>query len=155
MKKLLLIPAIFASLMTATTQAPQSALAGGIGNNHIGPSVTFGGGQSVFGVDSKLGIADNVSLRPYVAFPSGGTDFGTSLTYDWDLRHSSIPITPFIGLGVNFETGNNRNTTTSGFAQVGADLDVNESFALLGSIAIPFNSNDNSTTFTLGAGLRF
>jgi opacity protein-like surface antigen len=154
MKKLLLIPAIFASLMTATTQAPQSALAGGIGNNHIGPSVTFGGGQSVFGIDSKLGIADNVSLRPYVAFPSGGTDFGTSLTYDWDLRQSSIPITPFIGLGVNFETGN-QNTTTTGFAQVGADLDINESFALLGSLAIPFNSNGNSTRFTLGAGLRF
>jgi opacity protein-like surface antigen len=153
MKKLLLIPAIFASL-AAATQAPQSALAGGIGNNHIGPSVTFGGGQSVFGIDSKLGIADNVSLRPYVAFPSGGTEFGTSLTYDWDLRHSSIPITPFIGLGVNFETGN-QNTTTSGFAQVGADLDVNESFALLGSVAIPFNSSGNSTSFTLGAGLRF
>ena len=156
MKKLLLIPAILASIITAAiTQAPQSALAGGIGNNYIAPTATFGGGQTSFGIDSKFGIADNVSLRPYVVFPSGGTEFGTSLTYDWDLRQANFPVTPFIGLGLGFETGN-QSTTTNGFAQVGADFNVNESFALLGSVAIPFNSNNgNATTLTVGAGLRF
>jgi opacity protein-like surface antigen len=156
MKKLLIIPAILATLVgTAIAQAPSPALAGGIGNNYIAPAVTFGGGQSVFGIDSKLGIADNVSLRPYVIFPSGGTQFGTSLTYDWDLRQAALPITPFVGLGLGFQTGNSNNTTTSGFAQVGADFNVNESFALLGSVAIPFNSNNANTSVTLGAGLRF
>jgi hypothetical protein len=155
MKKLLLIPAILISLVTtAITQSPQSALAGGIGNNYIAPAVTFGGGQSVFGIDSKLGIADNVSLRPYVLFPSGGTQFGTSLTYDWDLRQASLPITPFIGLGLGFQTGSG-NTTTNGFAQVGADFNISSSFALLGAVAIPFNSNNANTSVTLGAGLRF
>jgi opacity protein-like surface antigen len=154
MKKLLLIPAILTSIMTAAIANPQSALAGGIGNNYIAPSVTFGGGQSAFGIDSKLGIADNISLRPYVLFPSGGTEFGTSLTYDFDLRQAALPITPFIGLGLGFETGN-QNTTTNGFAQVGADFNVTESFALLGSVAIPFSSNGSSTSVTLGAGLRF
>lgn len=155
MKKLLLIPAILVSIITATvTQAPQSALAGGIGNNYIAPSVTFGGGQSSFGIDSKFGIADNISLRPYVLFPSGGTEFGTSLTYDWDLRQAALPITPFVGLGLGIQTGN-QTTTTNGFAQVGADFNVTESFALLGSIAIPLSSNGSSTSVTLGAGLRF
>lgn len=156
MKKLLLIPAILATFITtAITQAPQAAVAGGIGNNYIAPSVTFGGGSSVFGIDSKLGIADHISLRPFISFPSGATVFGTSVTYDWDLRQASIPITPFVGLGVDFATGNS-NTTTSAFAQVGADLNVSESFALLGSIAIPLNNNaGNVTSFTLGAGLRF
>jgi hypothetical protein len=155
MKKLLLLPAILVSLVAAAiTQAPNPALAGGIGNNYIGPAVTFGGGQSVFGIDSKLGVADNLSLRPFVIFPSGGTQFGTSLTYDWDLRQASLPITPFIGVGVGFQTGNS-NTTTNGFAQVGADLNVSESFALLGSVAIPFNSNNANTSVTVGAGLRF
>jgi hypothetical protein len=155
MKQLLPLLAIVATcLTTAVTQAPEAAMAGGIGNNYVGPSVTFGGGQSVFGVNSKLGIADNVSLRPYVLFPSGGTQFGTSLTYDWDLRQSPIAFTPFIGLGVGFQTGNS-NTTTNGFAQVGADFNVNESFALLGSVAIPFNSNNANTSVTLGANLRF
>jgi hypothetical protein len=155
MKKLLPLFAIAATcIATALTQAPEAAMAGGIGNNYIGPAVTFGGGQSVFGIDSKLGIADNISLRPFVLFPSGGTQFGTSLTYDWDLRESPIRFTPFIGLGVAFQTGNS-NTTTSGFGQVGADFNVNESFSLLGSLAIPFNSNNASTSFTAGVNFRF
>jgi opacity protein-like surface antigen len=156
MKKLLFIPAILATLVvTAITQSPQAALAGGIGNNYVAPAVTFGGGTSAFKIDSKLGIADNVSLRPFVSFPAPGTDFGTSITYDWDLRQSATPITPFVGLGIDFQTGN-ANTTTTGFAQVGADFNVSDSIALLGSVAIPFNSNNNkATSVTLGAGLRF
>ena len=156
MKKLLLIPAILATLITtAITQSPQAALAGGIGNNYVAPSVTFGGGSSVFGIDSKLGIADNISLRPFISFPSGGTVFGTSITYDWDLRQASLPITPFIGLGLDFATGGS-NTTTTGFAQVGADFNVSKDIALLGSVAIPLNNNPgNTTSVTLGAGLRF
>lgn len=107
MYKFLTILSIFATITAATIQSPNQALAGGIGNNYIAPSVTFGGGSTAFGVDSKIGIADHVSLRPYVIFPSGGTNFGSSLTYDWDLRESPTPITPFIGLGLDIETGGN------------------------------------------------
>jgi opacity protein-like surface antigen len=153
MKKLLLLPAILASLFAAITQTP-AAMAGGIGNNYVGPAVTFGGGQSVFGINSKLGISDNISLRPFITFPSGGTQLGTSLTYDWDLRQSSTPITPFVGVGAAFQTGGN-NTTTVGYAQVGADFNVSDSVALLGSVQIPFNSNNSTTSVNLGAGLRF
>jgi hypothetical protein len=154
MKSILLKSAILtACIFAALDRAPQAAFAGGIGNNYIGPSVSFGNGSTVFGIDSKFGVADNVSLRPYVTFPSGGTTFGTSLTYDWDLRKSSLPITPFIGLGLNFNTANS-NTSTNGFAQVGADLDVTDSISLLGAVSIPFNSG-NSTTVTIGSGLRF
>ena len=155
MKKLLLLPAIVASLIAAAiTQAPTAALAGGIGNNYIAPAFTFGGGQTVFGINSKLGIADNLSLRPYVTFPSGGTQFGTSVTYDFDLRQASLPITPFVGLGVGFQSGG-ANNNTNGFAQVGADFNVSDSVALLGSVAFPFSSNNGNTSVTLGAGLRF
>jgi hypothetical protein len=154
MKNLLLKSAILtACIFGAIDRAPQAAVAGGIGNNYIGPSVNFGNGSSVFGIDSKFGIADNVSLRPYVTFPSGGTTYGTSLTYDWDLRKSSLPITPFVGLGINFNSASN-NTSTTGFAQIGTDLDVSENISLLGSVQIPFNSS-NSTTVTIGSGLRF
>jgi hypothetical protein len=153
MKKLLFIPALLATcVVTALTQAPQAALAGGIGNNYIAPSVTFGNSTSVFSINSKIGVADNVSLRPFVSFPSPGTEFGTSLTYDWDLRQASLPITPFIGLGLDFKTGN-QNTSTNGFAQVGADFNVSDSIALLGAVAIPFNGG--TTNVSLGAGLRF
>ena len=154
MKKLLLIPAILVTLVVAAiTQSPKAALAGGIGNNYIAPSVSFGGGSSVFGIDGKIGVADNFALRPFVTFPSGGTEYGTSLTYDWDLHQASLPITPFVGVGIDFQTSNNNNTQTKGFAQVGADFNVSDSIALLGAVAIPFNSGN--TSVTLGAGFRF
>jgi opacity protein-like surface antigen len=155
MNKFLTTISIVAAVAVATIQATDKAFAGGIGNNYIAPAVTFGGGSTAFGVDSKIGIADHVSLRPYVIFPSGGTSFGSSLTYDWDLRQSATSITPFLGLGLDVETGGNTSVTT-GFAQVGADLNVSDQVALVGSVAIPFNSNsNNATSVTLGAGLRF
>jgi opacity protein-like surface antigen len=152
MKKTLAALTILAGVL-AVAQAP--ALAGGIGHNTIGPSVRLGNGNTIFSIDGKFGVADNISLRPYVAFPSGGTNFGTSLTYDFDLRQSATPITPFIGAGVDIGTNNNGGASvTTGFAQVGADFNINEQFALLGAVNIPFNSN-SSTNVTLGAGLRF
>jgi opacity protein-like surface antigen len=152
MKNLLLLPTILASLVAAAiVQAPTAALAGGIGNNYIAPSVTFSSGTA-FGVDGKFGIADNISLRPYVFFPSAGIQVGSSVTYDWDLRQASLPITPFIGLGALFQTGNESRSTV--YAQVGADLNISENIALLGAVAFPF-SNNFVTGVTLGAGLRF
>lgn len=150
MKKTLTALTVLASVLVAT-QLP--AMAGGVGNNTIGPSVRLGNGNSIFAIDGKFGIADNISLRPYVAFPSNGTDFGTSLTYDFSVRRT--PFTPFIGAGVNIGTANipNSSSTTTGFAQVGADFNVSKDFALLGSVNIPFNSG--GTNVTLGAGLRF
>mgnify|MGYP000099480827 CR=1 FL=1 len=153
MKNLLLIPAILASLVAAAiAQAPTAALAGGIGNNYIAPSVTFGGRQTAFTVDGKFGIADNISLRPYVYFPSEGIQFGSSVTYDWDLRQASLPITPFIGLGALFQTGLNTSTV---YAQVGADFNISENIALVAEVAIPFSSDNFFVGVTLGAGLRF
>jgi hypothetical protein len=48
MKNLLLKSAILtACTFAAIDRAPQAAVAGGIGNNYIGPSVTFGNGSTV------------------------------------------------------------------------------------------------------------
>jgi hypothetical protein len=153
MKKLLFIPTILcAVIVSAITQSPQAAQAGGIGNNYVAPSVTFGGGSSVFGIDGKIGVADNFAIRPFVTFPSGGTEYGASLTYDWNLLQSALPITPFVGLGVEFQTANN-TTATNGFAQVGADFTISDYVSLLGAVAIPFNNGN--TSVTLGAGFRF
>jgi hypothetical protein len=154
MKKLLSLVALTVATVAV---APSAAMAGGIGHNTIGPSVSFGGGQSVFGIDGKFGIADNFSIRPFVAFPTGGTSYGASLTYDWDLRQAAAPITPFLGLGVDVSNSNTAgtNSVTTGFFQAGADFNVTDSFALLGSVAIPFSSQNTNTSVTLGAGLRF
>jgi hypothetical protein len=43
-------------------------------------------------INGKFGVADNVSVRLYVNFPTGGTDFGASLTYDWNLGRLDTPL---------------------------------------------------------------
>jgi hypothetical protein len=151
-----ILSAIVMSIVTAAvavTQMPNAAQAGGKGFNQIGPSVTFGGGESVFGINGKLGIADNLSLRPFVTFPASATTFGSSLTYDWDLGNRA-PLTPFVGAGLAIASVGG-TTQTDGFAELGADFNLNRDFALSGIVDIPFNSNNASTTFTLGANFRF
>jgi hypothetical protein len=151
MKNTLTALTVLASVL-AVTQVP--AMAGGVGNNTIGPSVRLGNGNSVLSIDGKFGIANNLSLRPYVAFPTNGTDFGTSLTYDFSAHRT--PFTPFIGAGLNVGTANipGSSSTTTGFAQIGTDVRISKDFGLLGSVNIPF-SGGSSTNVTLGAGLRF
>lgn len=153
MKKTLLTVLTVAAAAAAVTQMPNAAQAGGRGHNQIGPTVTFGGGDTTFGASAKLGIADNLSLRPYVNFPSGGTNFGSGLTYDWDLGRRS-PLTPFVGAGLNFSTGGGTTATTGSFL-VGSDWNLNRDFALNGTVDIPFNSADGPTTVTLGGAFRF
>jgi hypothetical protein len=124
----------------------------------IGPSLEFGNGQTVFGVDSKFGISDNLSLRPFVYFPNSGTKFGTALTYDLPLSNNAntLQLTPFVGGSVDFNTGNGNNNTTSFGLVGGVDLDLTDSLRLKGAITVPLNNGqDRDTTITVGAGLRF
>jgi hypothetical protein len=123
----------------------------------IGPSVEFGNGQTVFGVDSKFGIRENLSLRPFIYFPNGGTNFGTALTYDFNLRNTAntLQLTPFVGGSVNFNTGDGNSTTSFGLVG-GVDLDLSDSLRLKGAVTVPLNNNQNQTTnVTVGVGLRF
>jgi hypothetical protein len=124
----------------------------------IGPSVEFSNGQTVFGIDSKFGIRDNLSLRPFIYFPNGGTNFGTALTYDFNLTNSAntLQLTPFVGGAVNFNTSNGNSNTTSFGLVGGVDLDLSDSLRLKGAVAVPLtNERDQTTTVTVGAGLRF
>jgi opacity protein-like surface antigen len=126
-------------------------------NNSIGPSVQFGGGQSNLGIDSKFGITDNLSLRPFIYFPSGGTDFGSALTYDFHLptTDNNLQITPFVGGAVDVN-----NTTGSGITTAsivgGADFNLTDTVQLKAGVVIPLNTDLGQTTaVTLGAGIRF
>jgi hypothetical protein len=123
----------------------------------IGPSILFGNGQTAIGVDSKFSISDNLSLRPFIYFPSNGTDFGTALTYDIPLSNndSSLIITPFVGGSVDYNSGNNVNVTT--FSLVGgADVDLSDSLRLKGSLIVPLsNDRGQGTGFSVSAGFRF
>ncbi len=151
MKKLLVI---FAAL-TVTLAIVKPAAAEG-GQNNIGPSVVFGNGSSAFGIDSRFKVTDNFSIRPNIYFPNGGTTVGGAVTYDFQLSDTNRDLTPFVGLGVDFASVDlNGNNTATGYATVGADYNVTDTVVVKGTVNIPFDTTNYSTTFGVGAGLRF
>lgn len=126
-----------------------------MGKNTIGPALFIGGGQTVIGVDTKFGVSENLSLRPFVSFPSGGATFGTSLTYDFDVsRGEKVQITPFIGGGISVATGNG-NSNTQAYFTGGADFGVTDNIELRAALDVPLSSNNSSTNVRLGAGFKF
>jgi opacity protein-like surface antigen len=142
------------SLATLGMSKPASAQ---FGQSSIGPSLEFGNGQSAIGIDSKFGVSDNLSLRPFIYFPSGRTDFGTALTYDFQLRNSAsdLRITPFVGGSLDFNTGSGNSITTVGLVG-GADLDLTDSIRLKAAVIVPLTTDrGQTTTVTIGAGYRF
>lgn len=152
MKKLLIILAA----LTATFAVVKPAAAE-TGQNNIGPSVIFGNnGGSAFGVNARFKVNDNFSIRPNIYFPSGGTTFGAAATYDFNLSDTNKDLTPFAGVGVVFASAdNNGNNGSTGYVTAGADYNVTDNVVVKGTVNIPFDSTDYSTTFGLGAGLRF
>ena len=128
-----------------------------MGKNSIGPSVLIGNGSTNIGVDSKFGVNESLSIRPYIYFPSGGTLFGSSLTYDFNLTNTGnkVQITPYLGGSVEIANANGGGSaTTVGFVG-GADFDVSESIQLKASLNVPLSSNGRSTDVRVGAGFRF
>ena len=126
-----------------------------MGKNTIGPSLSIGGGSTTIGIDSKFGVSDSLSLRPFVYFPSNVTVFGSALTYDFNLTNTGnkVQITPFIGGAVNIGTAGNSSNTTVSFVG-GADFDVTDSVQLKAALDVPLSSG-SSTDVRLGAGFRF
>ncbi len=155
MKKNIVALVICSAVAALGTIAPANAQ---MGKNSIGPSVQFGNNSTTFGIDSKFGVSDSLSIRPFVYFPSGGTLFGSGLTYDFNLQNSnnSVQITPYLGGAVEVASATNGGNSTTTVAFVGgADLDVTESVQLRGGLFVPLSNNGRVTTFNIGAGFRF
>ena len=77
-KNIVALVILCSSVMGLGIMTPAQAQLGG---STIGPSLAIGGGQTSVGIDSKFGFSDNISVRPFVYFPSGGTYLGSALTY--------------------------------------------------------------------------
>jgi hypothetical protein len=126
------------------------------GRNTIGPSISIGNGAAI-GIDSRFGISENISLRPFIYFGNGGTDFGTALTYDINLKNTgnTNKITPFVGGSVDIKSGSGVGVTTASLV-AGAEYELTESIQLKAAINVPLNSSQGqSTNLTAGAGFRF
>jgi hypothetical protein len=126
------------------------------GQSVVGPSVAFGSGSTVFGIDSKFGVADSVSIRPAVYFGSGNTLFGSAVTYDFNLANSgnANKITPFVGGSLFF--GSNSGNSSLFSILGGADFDVSDNIQLKGAVNVPISNGGSGSTFvTIGAGFKF
>ena len=151
-KNIVALVMICSSVATLAMSAPARA---GMGTSSIGPSLLITNGQTSIGIDSKFGISDNLSIRPSVYFPRGGTLFGAALTYDFDLsRSSKVQITPYIGGGVLIGSGGGSSETVALFTG-GADFGISDSVDLKAALVVPFSGNNSTTAFTLGAGFKF
>ncbi|AFY94363.1 hypothetical protein [Chamaesiphon minutus] len=151
-KNIVALVMLCSSVAALSMSAPAKAQ---VGQNVIGPALAIGGGQTTVGVNSKFRVSDNLSLRPFIYFPSGGTTFGSGLTYDFDLsnRGGKVQITPFIGGSVFINSGAGSNTTVAFTG--GADFDVTDTIQLKAALDVPLSSNNSSTLVTLGAGFKF
>ncbi len=153
-KNIVALVMICSSVMSLAISAPAKAQ---MSKNTVGPALSIGGGTTSIGIDGRFGVSDNLSIRPFVFFPSGGTVFGASLTYDFDTsRNSRLAITPFVGGGVAVGTANNGGgSETITYFTGGADFGVTESVDLRAALDVPLSSNNSSTSVRLGAGFKF
>ena len=134
--------------------APPSVLA--FKPSYVGPSLSFGGGTTIFGVDSRFPISSIFSLRPSIRFPSGGFAIGSAITYDFPSLGAELGLEPFAGAGFNIYTGDNNRSGTNivGYAIAGADYSLSNQFTLTGNVNIPFQ-NGYSTNVAIGVGYKF
>ncbi len=148
-----IITTIFSTIAALMISSPAQAQTR---PNQIGPSLSFGGGESVFGVDARFPVAPNISVRPNVRFPSGGVSFGAAATYDFNSNWTVAGLEPYVGAGINLYTGDNSNNGTNlvGYAIGGADYALSNQFNLTGSLNIPFTTG-YSTNISLGIGYKY
>lgn len=125
--------------------------------NTVGPTLLIGNGTTSIGVDARFIVSDNLSARPFVLFPSGGTLFGSSLTYDFESRNvSKFKMTPYLGGGISIGAANSGgSSSTNVFFTGGADFGLSDSIDLKAALDIPLTSSNASTNVRLGAGFRF
>jgi hypothetical protein len=130
-------------------------------DNYIGPTVTFGGGQTIVGVSGKFKITEQISVRPSYSFANlagaGVTVAGGSATYEIDMQNPQVQ--PFVGVGLNVYTvnvGSTSNSTTAAFVQAGVDLNLNQSLAVTSDVKVPLDSSAPlGTVVSVGGGYRF
>ncbi|AFY77081.1 MAG: hypothetical protein IGR93_21005 [Hydrococcus sp. C42_A2020_068] len=145
-----------------TDVQPRRATRGGSSYIGIGGNIGIGGGSAIgqgsFTVFSKIGLTENLSLRPLGAI----TDEPTILipvTYDFNLREvdpveevDAFSISPYVGAGVGIIT---TDVADVGFLLTGGvDIPINPQFTGTAGVNVLF-ANDTDVGLTLGIGYNF
>ncbi len=111
--------------------------------SYVGPSIGFGSGNTVYGINAKFKVADDISVRPFIQFGNRSegpvsaslTLYGASATYDFNLPQSEFK--PYAGVGFLGATasvsvpGASVSGTGSGiYLEVGSDYNISDTIAL-------------------------
>jgi Outer membrane protein beta-barrel domain len=138
------ILAVISSMATAAiVMCSVSSVSAQEKTSYVGPSIGFGSGDAVYGVNAKFKVADDISVRPFIQFGnrSAGsvnatlTLYGASASYDFTLPQSEFK--PYAGVGYIGATasvsvpGANFSGSSSGiYFEVGSDYNISDTIAL-------------------------
>jgi opacity protein-like surface antigen len=159
---------IFTAASCLLTASCVLVSAGGVNaqekTTYVGPSIGFSNGTTLYGVNAKFKVADNISVRPFVQFSSRSfgsvnatvTFYGASATYDFSLP-SSGGFAPYAGIGylgatasVSGPGGSLSGSDSSIYFEAGSDYNITDSIALNAN----YKFKDNGF-FSFGGAYRF
>jgi opacity protein-like surface antigen len=151
-----LVLTLTSSLLTAAFALVSMNGAAAGDKNYVGATIGLPGGGTLFGVNSKFGVADSISARPFAQFLSSGgatlSVYGVSGTYDFKLPQSDL--TPYAGVGVAGASisggGATYNVGSGVYFEAGADYNFSDNF--VANANYKFNSLGY---LSIGAGYRF
>jgi hypothetical protein len=147
---------------TQTEVEPGRATRGGSSYVGIGGNIGIGGGSSIgegsFTVFSKIGLTQNISLRPLVAISSDPTIL-FPVTFDFNPRTvdpveevDAFSISPYAGAGVGIATNNDADF---GFLLTGGiDIPISSQFTGTAGVNVLFVDNTD-IGINLGIGYNF
>jgi hypothetical protein len=120
--------------------------------NYFGPILSFGNGNTAFGVISRFPFGSKLSIRPSATF-GNITSVRVPITYDFALGDPEPfernPLVTFnAGAGIQYISGNN-DSKFAFLGTIGVDVNLFEGTALVGNYSTDF-SNNNSGSFGLG-----
>ncbi len=121
--------------------------------NYVAPSIGFVNSSTLYGINAKFGLAENIALRPFIQYKNSGTGTGTaygaSVTYNFQIPNSRF--IPYLGLGAAEVTTTGSSSGSGGvYFEGGVDYNASESFVINANY-----KSASSTWINIGAGYRF
>ncbi len=131
----------------------------GKSKNNVGITTSFINDITFYGITSKIGITDNISVRPFIELGNTTVDgtnasvvfYGASATYDFDIPNSGL--SPYVGVGVGSASVSFGNASASAggyYSEIGVDYNASNSIVINANYKI-----GGSGYLSIGGGYRF
>jgi hypothetical protein len=121
--------------------------------NYVAPSIGFVSGNTLYGINAKFGLAENIAVRPFIQLNNSGTGsvtvYGASVTYNLKIPNSGL--IPYVGIGAGSVATTGTSSGKGGiYFEGGVDYNASD------NLVINANYKSASTTWiNIGAGYRF